>query len=108
MFDFYSEVKEDGERPFAEWRKIVVERKTPRKVLVQANTQVQSEQQIVLFLCVIFPTMLFLSLHCHFYGLFFQSSALILHFVYLTCYSASVSNHNQLITKASFPSCSIC
>lgn len=43
MFGGYSEVPEDGTYPFAEWIPIILAKKQPRKMMVQANTKFDGE-----------------------------------------------------------------
>ncbi|KAF0305199.1 Dipeptidyl peptidase 3 [Amphibalanus amphitrite] len=43
MFDHYSEVPESGPHPFANWIPIILEKKQPRRFLVQAHTELKGE-----------------------------------------------------------------
>ena len=44
MYNHLCEVKEDGKYPFAKWRQIVLDRKVPKSVMIQANTIVKGEK----------------------------------------------------------------
>ena len=46
MYDRLSELSEAGPTPFAKWREIVLARKTPRKMMVQANTVLRGESLV--------------------------------------------------------------
>lgn len=41
MYAKYSEVSSCGPYPFAEWRSLILEKKQPRKIFVQSNTQIE-------------------------------------------------------------------
>ncbi|XP_043234996.1 dipeptidyl peptidase 3-like isoform X4 [Amphibalanus amphitrite] len=43
MFDHYSEVPESGPHPFANWIPIILEKKQPRRFLVQAHTELKGD-----------------------------------------------------------------
>lgn len=66
MFDKYSNVKSEPPFPWAEWRKIVLAHKQPRKLFVQSNTEIKgnllsliSRYFIIYFLLKIFWLMEF-------------------------------------------------
>ena len=44
MYDKYSVVNDDGSFPWAKWRSIVIDRKQPRRILVQSNSMIQDEK----------------------------------------------------------------
>jgi dipeptidyl-peptidase III len=44
MYNKYSTVDEAGAYPFAKWREIVLSKKKPRLILVQANTEVAGDK----------------------------------------------------------------
>lgn len=48
MYDKYSKVDEDGPYPFAKWRDIVILNKKPRLILIQSNTEIDSNQNVQL------------------------------------------------------------
>ena len=43
MFDHYSEVPESGAHPFASWIPIILEKKQPRRFLVQSHTELKGQ-----------------------------------------------------------------
>ena len=49
MYDRLSEVSDEGSHPFAKWRKIILDGKTPRKMLVQANTVIKGNKKELYF-----------------------------------------------------------
>ena len=46
MFDHYSEVPDSGPHPFATWIPIILEKKQPRRFLVQAHTELKGRYSV--------------------------------------------------------------
>ncbi|XP_037071892.1 dipeptidyl peptidase 3-like isoform X1 [Pollicipes pollicipes] len=47
MFDHYSEVPDSGLHPFAKWIPIILEKKQPRRFLVQAHTELKGDDVLL-------------------------------------------------------------
>jgi len=43
MFKAYTDVNNDGKYPWAKWRDIVMDKKQPRRLFVQHNTEIKGK-----------------------------------------------------------------